>query len=179
MKLTLALLLAISAAPVLAAGKTEAVALGDIMEVKTLEEVIITGDARLSSARKAIVKAEDRFYDRFNALVPDPSLHVNCAIETPTGHRLSYRVCRPRYVEDATHDEAMALFRAFTDGNVIHLRSVQEIMDARAVELRGKMRELVDTDPKLRRALLERARLQEHLDVLRKEKFRNRRVVWD
>jgi len=46
-------------------------------------------------------------------------------------------------------------------------------------ELRKRTLDMLNKDPELKRALLERARLEQHYEALRKEKFRHRWIVWD
>jgi hypothetical protein len=49
---------------------------------------------------------------------------------------------------------------------------LREQMKKRTLEMIGK-------DPELKRALLERARLEQHFEELRREKFKDHFIVWD
>ena len=53
------------------------------------------------------------------------------------------------------------------------------IRAAAMVEMRKRVLERLKKDPDLLRALLERAKLQQHYEALRKKKFENAWVVWD
>lgn len=170
--------LVIAATPALGlAARTEAVTPGDIDGVKSLDEVVVTGDRTLSAARKAIVEAEDRFYRRWNALNDDRLFDITCAMVTPTGSHLSVRVCQPRFVDESDRAEAVralgVLNGAFVPG------ADGGYVAALNLELRRRTLKALNTDPELKRALIERARLQQHYEALRKEKFKDRWIVWN
>jgi hypothetical protein len=149
----------------------------DTMEIRTLDEVVVTGNlGSLSSLRAALVAAEDRFYARWNALNVDDALDIRCLVEAPTGGRLKRRRCDPQIVDQQTHQAAMNLVFRSADGND-KIRSTDDIRMETAMELKRRTLLLLDQDPELRRALLERARLQQMYDDLHSRKFRGRRFV--
>jgi len=167
------------------AANTAAIAPPNVLEVRTLEEVVVTGDLEsLSSAQTAVNAAEDRFYARYNKLNKDHRFDVNCRQQTPSDHvsRFTKRVCDPVYVDEATQIEAMKMFPAngLQKGDAfVTLASAVLLREAGLPELRRRTLDLIRSDPELLRALLERARLQEHYDALRKKKFDGRTVVAD
>lgn len=133
----------------------------NIMEVETLDEVVVNGNlSSLSGLRSAIVAAEDRFYARWNELNADDQYDIQCRIEAPTGRRLFRRTCMPRIVDDLTHAIAMGLVRGNSDTNAQYKTS-EDVRLAAARELKRRTLLLLEQDPELRQALLERARLSE------------------
>jgi hypothetical protein len=167
------------------AANTTAIAPLNVAGVKTLDEVVVTGDLEsLRSAKNAVDAAEDRFYARYNKVIKDHRFQINCRQQTPSDHvsRFTTRVCDPVYVDEATHVEALKLFpsNGLQSGDVfVTLASAAIIRKAGLPELQKRTLDLIRSDPELLRALLERARLQVHYDALRKKKFDGQMVVAD
>lgn len=146
-----------------------------------LDEVLITARTdSLSSLRQALIDAEDRFYARLNELNEDDALDILCRTEAPTGARLKRRTCAPRLLDDASREQAMLLVAGSggTGGN-LKLKSTGDLRAMAAEELKRRTLPLLDTDPALRQALLERTRLQQMYDDLRRRKLDGKIVVWD
>jgi hypothetical protein len=178
MKHLLSSLLVVSAVPVLAGETTVAITPPNILDVETLEEVLIEGERdSLSSARKAIDEAEDRLYARFNELNDSDALDIECRMEAPTGTLLKRRVCEAKGLQDWTRPEVGALL--FSTGGTFQPGASESARLSLMAEAKRRMLELLRKDPELLRALLERARLEKHYEELRKEKLKNRWVVWD
>jgi hypothetical protein len=174
-----ALVLAVATAPqAVAAAASSNDDAADIMNVQTLDEVVVTGRLdSLSGLQAAIVEAENRFYERWNELNDDDRLDVQCRVEAPTGTRLTRRRCEPRMVDDKTREAALAVV-GVSEG-AAHFNSTDAIRLDTAVELRKRTLVLLEHDAPLRRALLERARLQQLYDERRRERMAGRLVVWD
>ena len=66
-----------------------------------VDEFVVTRQ-RLSSMRREIERAQEDLYKLFNANTSDHRLDMHCHQEMPTGSRVSRRVCRPQFVDDAT-----------------------------------------------------------------------------
>ena len=186
MKPLAALLLSLVAAPALA-GKVEAVAPSNVGAVSSLEEVVIQGDRTLSAARKAMVDAEDRFYARWNDLNDDRKFDIRCHNEIPSDHpsRIWHRVCQPAFLEDMVQVASAEFVQAMQGGTTAGRGQVMlpssnpgQVMLMRA-EMKKRTLAMLQKDPELMRALLERARLEQHFEALRKEKFKDRWIVWD
>jgi hypothetical protein len=182
MKRLVLLLLALAAAcaplSALQAAATVATAPEKISGLTLLDEVIVSGDLdSLHRARKAIIDAEDRFYARYNELNKDDRFDITCGLAVPTGQRLTFRVCQPRYMEDAQHEEARRLYS--TGAVSVQLQTADMLQTTYSDEMKRHMVALVKRDPQLLRALLERTRLEQFYDELQEKKFRTRRVVWD
>lgn len=153
---------------------TIAVAPADLDAVETLDEIIVSGRLdSLSSAWKAVIEAEDRFYARYNELNQDDSMDITCRFEQPTGTRIPKRTCQARYFDEASRSEAMRVLGTM-EGNVRSLRP-----DAMQAELKARTLKLLKTDPQLKRALLERARLDQYYQALRAGKLKEGKVVLD
>lgn len=186
MRSAYALLLTAFAMPALA-GKVEAVAPSNLGEVNSLEEVVIQGDRTLSAARNAMVDAENRFYARWNDLNDDRRFDVRCHNEIPSDHpsRIWHRVCQPAFLEDLVQVASAEFVQAMQGGTTAGVGQVMlpSSNPARVMLMRAEMKKrtlaMLQKDPELMRALLEHARLQEHFEALRKEKFRDRWIVWD
>ena len=173
--------LALAGGPSIAvlAAETSAVAPADLSEIRDLEEIVVTGDRTLSAAREAIVEAEDRFYNRYNELNTDDKFDIKCRMQEQ-GSKFRVRVCIPRYVEEGTHAEAMKLLMPSSVGGAVMLASSETVGASLRAELKKRTLDLVRKDPELMRALLERARLEQYYQQLRKEKFKNGKwIVWD
>ena len=142
------------------------------------EEVIVSGRlSTLSDLRKAIVAAEDRFYDRFNALNDDWHYDIDCELRAPTGTRLKIRTCEARYVAEAKRDAAMYALRN-TNANV-RFESNESIVGSKLAEQRRRMLDIAQTDKEIQRAMVERSLLMERYEVIRKEKLAASRIVWN
>ena len=177
MKHLFSLLLVVTAVPALA-GKTVAIAPPDLAEVETLEEVIVAGDrSSLSSARKAIDDAEDRLYARFNELNDVDAFDIVCRVEASTGTLIKKRACEAEGLgEWMSMEVATVLFSA---GGMVPASTTGAMRELFMAESKKRMLQLLRKDAGLKRALLERARLEKHYEDLRKEKFAGHWIVWD
>ena len=150
----------------------------DIMQVTSLDEVVVTGKlGTLSGLTKAMHEAEDRFYERYNALNKQDLTDIQCRNEAPLGTNLKARHCELKAVDEMTRAQGLALY-GVTEGN-ISVRSTNSIRMALQPEMRKRTLQMLDKDPELRRALLEHARLAQMYDELRARKFQGRAAVWD
>lgn len=144
-----------------------------------LEEIIVSGGLdSLSQLRKALDRAENRVYERYNELNANNDYDIECITEAPLGSRQKVKKCQPRYVSDALHEDAFdALFRNQNSAN--RLRSVSALAAGRQSYLRKAMLEAAQKDLQMQRAMIEHALLQERYEKVLKEKFAGKRVVWD
>jgi hypothetical protein len=183
MKKLVLIVLAAAGAPAWAE-KTVAVTPAELDQIRELEEVVVTGGRKLSAARKAIEEAEDRFYGRWNEINGDRAFDIHCFSDAPTGTRISTRVCVPVFVMNiqaaAAQETMMAMQGGMSQegGTVVLSDGTARLMLQREA-LKKRMLEMANSDPELKRALIERARLDQYYRELRKEKFKGRLVVWD
>lgn len=149
-----------------------------VIAERELDEVVITARKdSLKSLGMALIEAEDRFYERWNTLNDDDGMDILCRVEAPTGSRVDRRRCMPRLVDDLTRIEAMDLLGS-TERN-LKLETTYAIHEKAAAELTRRTLPLLNRDPELRQALVERIKLEQLLTELRARKFEGRRVVWD
>lgn len=183
--LIVASMLALAATPALG-GKTVAIAPENLDALQSLDEVTVEGDPSLSAARIAVQAAEDRFYRRWNNVNKDPKFDITCGMQTPGDHpsRIARRVCQPMFIERIAQDAAQRTMAAMqgsmgSQGGVVNVG----VSEAEAMQLQRELRqrtlEALRKDPALQRALVEHARLAQHYEELRKEKFKDRWIVWD
>jgi hypothetical protein len=145
--------------------------------LQTLDDVVVTGKLNsLSGIRKAMVDAQDRFYNRWNELNKDPQWNVTCENIAPTGTRIAKRVCDPQKIADEQHDQAMYLLGM---GGNVRFTSVEEMRRVINPELKERMLKMVKVDPELMTALLEHAKLVQIYEDTRKKKFTGHLFVND
>jgi len=145
-----------------------------------LDEIIVSGRLdSLSQLRKALDRAENRVYERYNELNTKRDYDIECITEAPLGSRQKVKKCQPRYVSDAMHDDAFdALFRNQNSAN--RLRAVSALAADRQSYLRRAMLDAAQKDQQMQRAMIEHALLKERYEKVLKEKFAGgKRVVWD
>jgi hypothetical protein len=142
-----------------------------------LEELVVTGRlARLTEARKAIVAAEDRLHERYNALNTYEPFDIECRDEAPTGRLIRTRVCEPRYVGEATQQDSDQITGNQADTNVM-VQTAEAAFLRRKMEFQRHMAELVRKDPQLLQLLQEHDRKVQAYKSLSRETFARQRAV--
>jgi hypothetical protein len=71
-----------------------------------------------SKLRSEMTRAEREYVDLYNQVNTDPQFAIICRMETPTGSNFSTRVCRPRYVMQASERAATEHMQAATAAGV-------------------------------------------------------------
>jgi hypothetical protein len=105
-----------------------------------IEEVIVTGQRTFGSLIREGAELTEDFYGRLNEIIDQDKFKINCWNEFPTGSRISTRVCRMRYQEDAMNRQATSIMRALgtdEDGNLVQNGSIYDVQ----IELRQGMQE--------------------------------------
>ena len=139
-----------------------------------LEELVVTGRlARLTEAREAIVAAEERLHERYNALNTYEPFDIECREEAPTGRLIRTRVCEPRYVAEATQQDSDQIVGNQADTNVM-VQTAEAAFLRRKVEFQKHMAELVRKDPELLRLLAEHDRRVQDYKALSRATFPRR-----
>ena len=132
----------------------------------------------LSQLRKALDRAEDRVYERYNEINQGSDYDIECITEAPLGSRQKVKKCQPRYVSDALHEDAFdVLFR--NQNSATKLRSVSALAVGKQSFLRQAMLEAAQKDAQMQRAMIEHSLLRERYESRLKEKLGKRRIVWD
>jgi hypothetical protein len=137
-----------------------------------LDEVLVQADRRqLSIMRIEIVRLEEKFYSNYNALNTDRQFDIHCFFEAATGTLIKQRICRARFVDDATHAEALGFFtgEAAAPASLIILE--------KNVALKDNMQALIVKNPELRKALVRYNQAQERYAKVRAEKMKGHFVV--
>jgi hypothetical protein len=144
-----------------------------------IEEVIVSGKLdSLSQLRKAVDRAENRVYERYNEINKSRDYDIECLTEAPLGSRQKAKQCQPRYVSDALHEDAFdALFR--NQNSATKLRSVSALAAGKLSFLRKAMLDAARSDPQMQRAMIEHSLLKERYEKVLKEKVGKHPVVWD
>jgi len=144
-----------------------------------IDEVIVSGGLdSLSRLRKAVDRAENRVYERYNEINRHNDYDIECRTEAPLGSRQKSKKCHPRYVSDALHDDGFdVLFR--NQNSAVKLRSVSALASGKQSFLRKAMLEAARTDPEMQRAMIEHSLLKERYEKVLKEKTSRQQVVWD
>jgi hypothetical protein len=175
----LPLLFVLLAPPVHAQGTSPDFASTLATTTAQIEEVIVSGKLdSLSQLRKAVDRAENRVYQRYNEVNEGSDYDIECLTEAPLGSRQKVKKCQPRYVSDAMHEDAFdALLRNQTSAT--RLRSVSALAAGRQTYLRQAMLDAARKDPEMQRAMIEHALLTERYQKVLKDKLGKRRVVWD
>lgn len=74
-----------------------------------LEEILVHGrQPSMAQMREEMVRLEDLFHERYNALNTDDLFDIRCAEEARTGTRLARRYCRAVFEARALEDEGKA-----------------------------------------------------------------------
>jgi hypothetical protein len=71
-----------------------------------IESIEVIGKKPLSLLKKDFIKAEDNFYDAYNALVKDREMQMNCKMQSIHDFtRVKKRICVPNFFETIRSDE--------------------------------------------------------------------------
>jgi hypothetical protein len=149
-------------------------------EKDSLEEVIVT-TTTLKDLQQRIDRLEDAFYERFNALNAVRDFDTYCHEEARVGTRIARRYCRAVYVDNALEKEAQdyAVFlqrsspstgRGGKTPPVIGGPPVPALIEveARKEAYRQNLRDVVGAHPELLELLVERSRLGDRYEALRR-----------
>lgn len=139
-----------------------------------LDEVIVNArKEKLSQLRKQIEMAQDAMYDTYNQINTVPEYRVNCRTETSAATRMQMHMCKPRLVNDATEAEATA----FLTGEPF--RPSDSVINEKMPAFEKHLRDVVRKNSKLQKAVLDYGALVKHYEVVRKEKFKGKWILWD
>ena len=71
-----------------------------------IESIEVTGKKPLSLLKKDFIKAEDNFYNAYNALVKDREMQMDCKMQSIHDFtRVKKRICVPNFFETIKSDE--------------------------------------------------------------------------
>jgi len=146
-------------------------------QVGDLDEVAVVGKTLRQLQREAI-KAEDRFYKRFNSLNTRDDFDIHCRMDKPTGTLVPRRQCRIQFLMDAGAIDAREFLQSLTtissaEGQVTAsgARTVntpdsqlQPLWLQRREEYRQNAKALLEKDPELMALATEWVRLRKEYD---------------
>lgn len=146
------------------------------------EEVVVEATrAKLNEIRHAMVRIEDRFYERYNELNTNDDFDVHCRREARVGTRIERRYCRAVYENKAYENEGRQGFinlqglrdqaAPLPQGSVSPPVPAIAAIEARREEFRKNMRDVVSRDPELIDLLRERAELGQRFEAMRRRLF--------
>lgn len=144
---------------------TQAIAAAGMNTASDLPEVLVESK-RLYQMRNDIIQAEDKFFALFNELNTDDDFDVHCTIDTPTGTRISQRICRVQFYETAQAEWA----RSLMTGDSVPPPDLVAL--ERSAEYKQKALAIINAHPELRRLVKMRDALEKKYFATRKERFK-------
>lgn len=141
------------------------------------DEVIVRGTP-LWELRENVIKAEDRFYSRYNELNKVDDFDVDCRWDAPTGSHVKQRGCLTRL--------AARVDQVYTSDYVNFLQGFGPMPDSdphvmlldRYADFRDNVQYLLKMNPDLRRLVQERAAAVKRYNDERRKYFKGRLVVY-
>lgn len=146
----LALLFAMLALPIAAAGQDREAAKGTAPDDAATEEIVVVGKKSLADLRKEVFQSEEDFYALYNKLNDNSEYDVRCYYETPTGTRIKNHVCRARFVSDAYEVHAR---RSRGDLSRVANQDVEAAIADKSARFQQKLETLIAANPDLEAAL--------------------------
>jgi hypothetical protein len=144
-----------------------------------LEEVEVIG-IKLFQMQRELVKAQDRFFERYNTLNANDDFDIHCSDRAATGTGIRARDCRVEFVQNATAAEGQELFLALT-GERPASRAVTTptiLWFQRREEYRENVRALLEASPELQELALKWQNLQAQYDKARRERHKDRAILF-
>jgi hypothetical protein len=148
-----------------------------------LDEVSVIGK-KLRALEREMTEAEDRFYERFNALNTRDDFDIHCRMEKTTGTNIPQRHCRVRFLVDAEAADAqkfhMGLITAAAASGVNTPNAVlQPLWAQRREEYRQTARALLEKDPELLALATKWLRLREQYGQAFKERHKDKIILFE
>jgi hypothetical protein len=139
-----------------------------------LGEVDVIGK-RLRDLEREAIKAEDRFYKRFNTLNTNDDFDIHCQKQKATGTLIPQRQCRIKFLVDAGAMDGQEFHRglisaAAAPGVNTPLASLVPQWVQRSEEYRQTVKALLEKNPELMALGAEWVRLQEQYERVRKDR---------
>ena len=138
-----------------------------LASINTVEELIVTGRS-LKRMQKEVFRAEQAFYDAFNAANSTDDFDIYCLVDAPTGTHIKRRACRARFVDKLEADQARAFLRGAPPPPTFAL------MQAKGQQLMAEMRTLAEQRPEVLQALMKLANARESYDKERARRCEGR-----
>jgi hypothetical protein len=123
-----------------------------------LEEVVVYGDRTLNSLRMEVYRAEEAFYDAFNAVNSNDEYDISCERRAMTGSHMLRRVCEARFVSDMNEDFAQAWLRGEP------LPPINPMLMYKGNLLVEEIKSVAREDPLVQQSLIRLAETQQRFD---------------
>ena len=130
-----------------------AIASGD-----SVEEIIVRAKSLMLLQQEAL-RAEQAFYDAFNAANSNDDFDIYCEFRATTGTHIKQRVCRAKFVDKLEADEAEALLRGDAPP------PTHALMMQKGQLLTAEMRTLAQQRPDVLQALMRVATTRQSFDA--------------
>lgn len=144
-------------------------------EPQELDEVVVSA-ARLRELRDEVIRAEDQMIARYNELNLDDDLDIQCFKFTPTGTRLSHRMCMTKLQIRSQQKDGSEFLQYMRNADISNgaappaLETGMRLLE-RWPDYRKNLNKLLEQDAALRELVVNRGEL-----MRRYESERNRRV---
>jgi hypothetical protein len=158
-------------------GATQSAGTAPVPAAEESDEVIVRGTP-LWELRENVIKAEDRYYARYNELNKVDDFDVQCKWEAPTGSHIRHRGCLTKLAVRVNQEYARN-FMEFLSGsgpapdNDPHIASLD-----RYGEFKDNVLYLLKMNPDLRRLVQERATAVKRYNDERRKYFKGRLLVY-
>jgi hypothetical protein len=153
-----------------------------------LDEVLVNG-TRLRDLQAAVVKAEDRFYARYNELNKNDDFDIECRVEAPLGSKIPRRLCLTKVQLQAKTAYGREFLQSLQDMTRVPGGSggvgkppdtnPAAIWGARYEEYRANMLSLLNNYPELRRLAGEGEAARKRFDDEYKRRLKGRLVLME
>lgn len=156
----------------------------DTTPTEVLEEVLVSGTP-LSELKKAIVEAEDRFYERYNQLNTVDLFDIECRVEAPLGTKIPRRMCLTKLQLRAKRDYAIEYLQNLQDMSKFGYDGLGKPPDTNPIavwasryeEYRDNMLGLLKLYPELRRLADEGEEARKRFDAEYKRRLKGRLIL--
>jgi hypothetical protein len=158
-------------------GATQSAGTQSVPAVEESDEVIVRGTP-LWELRENVIKAEDRFYSRYNELNNVDDFDVECRWDAPTGSHVMRRGCLSRLAVRVNQEYARSFLTFLSDaGPAPDMDPHIGLLD-RYGEFKDNVQYLLKMNPDLRRMVQERAIAVKRYNDERRKYFKGRLVVY-
>lgn len=154
-------------------GAVEAAAARPAAASGVSEEVVVHGTA-LWALREDVIKAEDRFYARYNELNKVDDFDVECKWSAPTGSHIQQRGCLTRLAMRADQVYASDYVNFLQGAGPMPDNDPHMVLLDRYTEFKENVLYLLKTSPELRRLVRERAEAVKRYNDERRRRFKGR-----
>lgn len=142
-----------------------------------LEEVAVIG-RRLYRLQYELVKAQDRFFARYNDLNTNDDFDIHCSYRAPTGTTLRKRECQVEFILEHTGQQGRDFLESLTSSSSRPATSPPNVVWLeRREEFRENFRQQLRASPELRQLMLEWQQQQARYEKAREARREDRPAV--